>query len=189
MARGRWDPQVGQPPGVAHSSTRAGALARDRLAPLDLAVAAGPVLCTHGQLIRRSHTFFRSAASRLALATRFFAIARARDLSPGSSHRQLGLRRGLRAASVARRTAPSRAACAVPWPGAAPVPVPFTSSPEHPRVNPTNDRGGDFNTLNAWAGFVIKGNQNQHAHFESGHRRSCRVLRHRGDNGDCGTVA
>jgi hypothetical protein len=27
-------------------------------------------------------------------------------------HRQLGLRRGLRAASVARRTAPSRAACA-----------------------------------------------------------------------------
>ena len=36
-----------------------GAIARDRLTPLDLAVAAGPVLCTHGQLLRRSHTFFR----------------------------------------------------------------------------------------------------------------------------------
>jgi hypothetical protein len=38
-------------------------------------------------------------------------------------------------------------------------------------VNPTNDRGCDFNTLNAWASFVmnrlIKGNQNQHALFES----------------------
>jgi hypothetical protein len=33
--------------------------------------------------IRRSHTFFRFPASRLALATRFFAIARARDLFSG----------------------------------------------------------------------------------------------------------
>src|SRR4249920_1101615 len=70
-------------PSAPNSQLLVGAIARDRLTPLDLAVAAGPVLCTHGQLIRRSHTFFRSAANRLALAPRFFAIARARDLFSG----------------------------------------------------------------------------------------------------------